>query len=368
MFSFSIEREPLLASLLIVIGAVEKKNTLPILSNVLLEVSDNEIALSGTDTEIELKSRIPVSHVEQPGKTTLPARKLIDICRSLNDKAMIKFSVKSDKVVISSGKSRFNLAAISAEDFPCAPDEAAELEFQIERTGLIDLLQASHFCMAQQDVRFYLNGLLLESIGQELYSVSTDGHRLAVANISIDAQLPESKLILPRKGVIELLRLLNDVDDELVLIQRTQNHFYLKTKKYQFVSKVIIGKFPNYKRVIPVDNDKHLLVDRDVLKRSLSRVSILANEKYRAVTLTVSLGKLVIDAVNQEQEHAVEEIELDTQGEDISIGVNASYLMDVLNSVPPGLIKISFSEPNRSILVESSALNFAKYVIMPLKI
>lgn len=368
MFKFTIAREKLLNSLLLVVGAVEKKHTLPVLSNVLIDVSAEGLLLSGTDTEIELQSHVSEIQLEQAGKTTVPARKLIDICRSLNDGAEIKFSGQKERVLIQSGRSRFNLTSISAEDYPSPQDEVSELEFQIETKALIDLLQVSYFAMAQQDVRFYLNGLLLEFLGQQLFSVSTDGHRLAVANVSLDSPLPEGRVILPRKGILELLRLLNDVEDELVLIQQTKNHFYLKTKSYKFASKLIVGRFPNYKRVIPIDNDKHLLVDRDTLKKSLSRASILANEKYRAVTLKVDACKLVINAINQVQEEAVEELEVDTQGEPIAIGVNATYLMDVLNTVPPGLVKLSFSEPNKSILVESPSLPIAQYVIMPLKI
>ena len=279
MFKFSIEREKLLSSLLLVFGAVEKKHTLPVLSNVLLDVSEDLLTLSGTDTEIELISRIPLTNVEQTGRTTVPAKKIIDICRSLNDDAIIKFNVKDSRVFVSSGRSKFNLTSISADDYPTAKDEVPELEFEIETKALIELLQVSYFSMAQQDVRFYLNGLLLESDGQSLYSVSTDGHRLSVANVPLDNPLPESKIIIPRKSVLELMRLLNDISDEAVLIQQTVNHFYLKTNSYQFASKIIAGRFPNYKRVLPVNCDKQVLVDRDLLKKTLTRVSILAHEK-----------------------------------------------------------------------------------------
>ncbi len=368
MFKFSIEREKLLSSLLLVFGAVEKKNTIAVLSNVLLDVSEDQLTLSGTDTEIELICRLPLNQVDSTGRLTIPAKKIIDICRSLNDSAIINFHAKDHRVFVSSGRSKFNLTSITADDYPTAKDEVPELEFQIETKALIDLLQVSYFSMGQQDVRSYLNGLLLESIGQSLYSVSTDGHRLSVANVLLDTPIPESKIIIPRKSVIELMRLLNDIPDESILIQQTVNHFYLKTHSYQFASKLIVGRFPNYKRVLPTNNDKHLLVDRDLLKQTLTRVSILANEKYRAVTLIITSCKLVINAINQEQEEAVEELEVDTQGDDISIGVNAIYLLEVLNNVPPGLVKISLSEPENSILIESAALSIAQYVIMPLKI
>ena len=294
MLKFSIEREKLLSSLLLVFGAVEKKTTLPVLSNVLLDVTDNILTLSGTDTEIELICRIPIENVESNGRTTIPGKKIIDICRSLNGNAVINFHAKDHRVFVSSGRSKFNLTSISADDYPTSKDEVPELEFQIETKALIELLQVSYFSMGHQDVRSYLNGLLLESVGPALYSVSTDGHRLSVANVVLDNPLPESKIIIPRKSVLELIRLLNDIADESVLIQQTANHFYLKTNCYQFASKLIVGRFPNYKRVLPTNNDKHVLVDRDLLKQTLTRVSILANEKYRAVTLIITNCKLVI--------------------------------------------------------------------------
>lgn len=368
MIKFSIERDRLLKALMLVSGAVEKRTTLPVLSNVLFDITDNQLLLSGTDTEIELQYTLEVTSVEQPGKITIPAKKLIDICRSLNDGTEIKFSQQGEKVVIASGRSRFNLTTLPADDFPSAKDECPDLEFQIERQALIHVLQYSHFAMANQDVRYYLNGLLIEIIGDALYCVSTDGHRLAIAELKLEQEIQTSKMILPRKGCLEMIRLINDVEDEFVLIQQTENHFLLKTKNTQFVSKLVSGKFPHYRRVIPTDNDKHFLVDRDLLKKTLSRVSILANEKCRAVTFNVSSCKVLISAVNNEQEEAQEELEVDTQGDTISVGINASYVMDVLNTVPPGLVKFSFTEPKRSILIEAASLPSAQYVVMPLKI
>lgn len=368
MFQFSIEREVLLSSLLLVVGAIDKKNTLPVLSNVLIDLKKDHLTLSGTDTEIEFTSRIMLTNKADEGRITVPAKKFIDICRSLTDGSMINLSVQDDRVLVTSGRSRFVLMSLPADDYPATPDEQPLLEFEIETRALIDLLQVSHFSMAQQDVRFYLNGLQIELLNQEMFSVSTDGHRLSVAKIPLDNPLPNSKMILPRKGVLELLRLINEIKDEMVLIQQTEGHFLLKTRDYQFVSKLVSGRFPNYKRVLPVDNDKFMLVERDVLKQTLSRVSILANEKYRAVTLVISERKLEITANNKEQEEATEELEVDTQGGGISIGVNATYILDVLNTIPPGLVKISFSDPNQSILLESPNLPIASYVIMPLKI
>lgn len=368
MFKFSIDRETLLSALLLVVGAVERKSTMPILSNVLIEVDEQGLILTGTDTEIELKSSLSIVSCELAGKLTLPAKKLIDIFRSLNDGSIINFSSKDDRVIVSSGRSRFVLMALSADDYPTTSDEPPILEFKIETKSLIDLLQVTHFAMAQQDVRYYLNGLLLDIYGATMCSVCTDGHRLSVAKITLDSSIIDSKMILPRKAILEVLRLIGEVSDEYVLIQQTESHFFLKTDTYQFVSKLVSGKFPNYQKVLHIDNDKHFIVDRDLFKKTLSRVAILANEKYRSVTLSLSDRKLIIDAVNKEQEEAIEELEVDTQGDPISIGVNASYILDVLNSIPPGLVKLSLSEPNRSILIESSSLPIAKYIIMPMKI
>ena len=368
MFKFSIEREVLLSALMLISGAVDKKNTLPILSNILIDLKKDHLILTGTDTEIEFIARLILINSTDIGRVTVPAKKLIDICRSLSDGAMILLDVSEDRVQVSSGRSRFVLMSLPADDFPSTPDELPILEFEIERRAFIELLQVSHFSMAQQDVRYYLNGLQIELINSEMFSVSTDGHRLSVAKIPLDNPLPNSKMILPRKGVLELLRLINEINDEMILIQQTESHFYLKTRDYQFISKLVSGKFPNYKRVLPVDNDNFILIDRDLFKQSLSRVSILANEKYRAVTLVISDRKLKITANNKQQEEATEELEVDTQGDGVSIGVNATYILDVLNTIPPGLVKLSFSNPNQSILLNSPNLPIASYVIMPLKI
>lgn len=368
MFTFSIERDALLSSLLLVSGAVEKKQTLPILGNVLISVSDTHLKLSATDTELSLSATIPLDPPHQTAEITVPAKKFIDICRSLNEGTLLELSQKDNRVIIKAGRSRFSLTTLPSEDFPVLVDESKELEFQVERPPFVLLLQATHFSMAQQDVRYYLNGLLLEFLGTQINAVSTDGHRLAIGELNIDNNLPEHKLILPRKGVLELMRLLNDVDDENVLISVNKNHFYLQTKGYDFSSKLIEGRFPNYRRVIPSDNDKSIVMDRDELKRGLMRVSILANEKYRAVQLSIKPKAVTIVANNQEQEEALEEVPANTEGDSMSIGLNASYLLDVLNNVPPGDVKIELSQPTESMLITSPNLPVAKYIIMPLKI
>lgn len=368
MFKFAIERQTLLSSLLLVSGAVEKKQTLPILGNVLVRVNQTHLHVCATDTEISLSANIPLTDVSETGEITVPAKKLIDICRSLNDLDKLQFTYKDMRVLIKAGRSRFSLTTLPAADFPVLEDACKDIEFEVEKEPLVQLLQATYFSMAQQDVRYYLNGLLCEFLGRQINAVSTDGHRLAIGQLQIDNNLPDHRFILPRKGVLELLRLLNDIQDPNVALSVNNNHFYLQTKQYDFSSKLIEGRFPNYRRVIPVDNDKEVVIERDLLKQAISRVSILANEKYRAIQLAMTAQKLTIIASNQEQEEAVDELEVDTQGSPISIGVNASYLLDVLNNVPPGLVKLSLSEPTNSILITSPNQLIAKYVIMPLKI
>lgn len=368
MFSFSIERDPLLSSLMLVSGAVEKKQTLPILGNVLISVKEKHIKLSATDTELSLSAVLPLESISATGDVTVPAKKLIDICRSITEGTLLTFTQKDDKVMLKAGRSRFSLTTLPAQDFPVLVDESKELEFEVETQPLIQLLQATYFAMAQQDVRYYLNGLLVELFGQQINAVSTDGHRLAVGQLNIDNNLPEHKFILPRKGVLELLRLLSDIEDQNVLISVNANHFYLQTQAYDFSSKLIEGRFPNYRRVIPEDNDKAVVLDRDEFKRCLARASILANEKYRAVQLSVKPKTITIMANNQEQEEAIEELEADTEGEPIIIGMNANYLLDILNNVPSGDIKMALSTPTDSILITSPLLPIARYVVMPLKI
>lgn len=368
MLEFELTRKELLPSLLLLAGTVEKKQSMPILANVLIRVKQQSLELFATDTEISLQAKIALNKPCQDGDVTVPAKKLIDICRSLKDDDRLVFKEQTGKVMLTAAKSRFSLASLPAKDFPVVTDEIKETELTLPKEALEQLFQRTYFAMAQLDVRYYLNGLLLDIDGPTITAVATDGHRLATCHQQLSADLPSQRLILPRKGVLELSRLLSEIADEQIGLSISKNHCYLISNDYEFSSKLIEGRFPNYKRVIPQHQDKSLIVDKDALKQSISRVSILANEKYRGVEFKVSPCLLTIIATNQEQEEAIDELEVDTEGEAMSFGVNASYLLDVLNHADSGLVKLSFSKPGQGILIVSVDEPNSQYVIMPLKL
>ncbi|WP_028389370.1 DNA polymerase III subunit beta [Legionella fairfieldensis] len=367
MFDLTFTKAQLLAPLLTVAGAVDKKQTLTILSNILLSFSHNQLLLTATDLEIEITARVNCD-VNQTGKITVPAKKFVDIIRSLDDDATASISLKSNGVVIKAGRSQFKLATLSAEDFPCNDNEPNEVEFSVARTDFVHLLQATHFSMSQHDVRIFLNGLLLELDADTIKTVATDGHRMAVCKLPCQLALPHQRFLLPKKGVQEMLRLLNSVTDETIAIAAGRGHFTLTTQEYTFQSKLIEARFPPYAKAIPREQDKFVLLDRDLLKRALARIVILAHEKSRAVMLHVQPASLTLIANNQEQEEAMESLEAHTEGNELKIGINASYLLDVLNFVSEGLIRLSMSTTDSSILVESLQDENYQYIIMPMKL
>ncbi len=368
MFELSISKQQLLTPLLTVAGAVDKKQSLTILSNILLKLVDNQLLLTATDLEIEITCRIPCISPGQTGMITIPVKKMIDIVRSLEDDANPTISFKSGVVSIKAGRSQFKLATLPADDYPASADEVNEIEFSIPRASLIHLLQSTHFAMSNQDVRAYLNGLLFELDAHSLTVVATDGHRMAICRLPWHVSTEHHRLLLPKKGVQEILRLLNNITDEQILVSAGKNHFKLVTEQYTFSSKLIEARFPPYLRAIPRDQDKQVVIDRDLLKRALSRIIILANEKLRAVLLHVQPDLLTLIANNQEQEEAIESIPAQTHGDEITIGINASYLLDVLNHMAEGPVRLSLSNTDSSILVELVNDQNYQYIIMPMKI
>lgn len=366
---FTVTRDVLLKPLQVVSGAVEKRQTLPILANVLVQVDDNKLLLSATDTEIELVAKIDLEEqAEVCGESTLPAKKLIDICRSLPVDVHMNFHFDESRCLVKAAKSKFSLAVLSAEDYPKLEEEAGNTEFSIGKSDFEHLLSATYFSMAQQDVRYYLNGLLLHLSGKLITSVSTDGHRLAWCQLPCSAEFEDTQVILPRKGVHELMRLLAAIEDETIEVIIGKNHIQVYTSCFNFVSKLIVGRFPNYRQVLPRAQDKCVIVDRDILKQSLSRVAILSNEKSRGIRLHIQACQLKVMAINQEQEQAEEELEVSTEGEGLEIGLNVGYLLDVLNNVPSGDVKLSLSNPNASVLIASLLDQTTQYVIMPMKL
>jgi DNA polymerase-3 subunit beta len=366
---FSISREALLKPLNLVAGVVERRQTLPILSNVMLVLEGDQLSITGTDLEVELVGRVSLeSAPESDGEITVPARKLADICKSLQDGSMIEFNVDSDRVVVRSGRSRFTLSSLPASDFPNVEEGTANQHFRIKQGDLKRLIDRTSFAMAQQDVRYYLNGMLWEVTAGQLRLVATDGHRLAMCTLQGNIQSgDQTQVILPRKGVIELARLLiNEEEDVEVVIG--SNHIRATTTEFTFTSKLVDGKFPEYQRVLPRSSTKQVFGSREELRQAFSRASILSNEKYRGVRLMLTDGNLQIVANNPEQEEAEEVVQVDYQGEELEIGFNVSYLLDVLSVLSGETVKLSMSDANSSALLEESEDGDSLYVVMPMRL
>lgn len=365
---FTIQREALLKPLQLVAGVVERRQTLPVLSNVLLVVDGSTLSLTGTDLEVELVGRINLEEAAEAGEITVPARKLMDICKSLPDDATLTFKLEENKALIKAGRSRFTLATLPATDFPNVEDGPGAMSFSIGQGKLRRLIERTSFAMAQQDVRYYLNGMLLEINRGQLRAVATDGHRMAMCTVDagIDYQ-DRYQLIVPRKGILELARLLGEADD-LVNIVLGTHHIRATTGDFTFTSKLVDGKFPDYERVLPRGGDKIVLADRQTLRNAFSRTAILSNEKYRGIRLMLSDAQLKIQANNPEQEEAEEDIMVDYSGSPLEIGFNVSYLLDVMSVLSNEQIKIVLADANSSALVQESETDDSVYVVMPMRL
>ena len=367
---FVISREALLKPLNLVAGVVERRQTLPILANVMLVLEGNQLSITGTDLEVELVGRVTLDQApESGGEITVPARKLSDICKSLPDGCNIEFKQDDQRVIVRSGRSRFTLSTLAASDFPNVEDGPGSLNFTVKQGELKRLIDRTSFAMAQQDVRYYLNGMLWEVQQGQLRVVATDGHRLAMCTLSvdIDASSEGVQVILPRKGVIELARLLmNEMDSVNIVVG--SNHIRATTAEFTFTSKLVDGKFPNYERVLPKTITKSVFGARDDLRQAFARTAILSNEKYRGVRLLLSNNNIQIVANNPEQEEAEETVSVDYQGEPLEIGFNVSYILDVLGVLSGERVKFSLSDSNSSVLVEESEESDSQYVVMPMRL
>ena len=363
----AIQRENLLRPLQLVNNVIERRQTLPVLSNVLLNLRNNTLTLTGTDLEVEMKASTKTEDAED-GDITLPARKFLDICRALPEDATISISIKNDKALIRSGRSRFTLSTLPASDFPNIDPITGAFEFSMHQSVLKHLIEQTQFSMAQQDVRYYLNGLMFEISPECLNGVATDGHRLAMCQTDTRLDIDDTRqVIVPRKGIQELARLLEDADTE-VRIQLGENHMRLDLPDISFSTKLIDGKFPDYQQVIPKNPDKTVTCERVALLQSLSRASVLSNEKYRGMRLQLSPGLLKATIHNPEQEEAEEELEVAYDGDDFEIGFNVSYFIDVLAALPDEKVEIHFTDTNHSCLINGSGDSRCKYVIMPMRL
>ena len=362
----SIKREDLLKPLAIVAGVVERRQTLPILSNILLRHDGQGLVLTGTDLEVEISTRITVAG--SSGEITVPARKLYDICKALPNEALIDISLEKEKVLIKSGKSRFRLLTMPAAEFPAIETAQWETSLTVSQKNLRWLLEKTMFCMAQQDVRYYLNGLLLEVRDKQLRGVATDGHRLSIADVDASSSInTEKQVILPRKGVQEMIRFLDDSDSDIQL-QLSANHLRCTQKDLTFTSKLIDGRFPDYNRVIPATQDKKILISRTMFRETLNRAAILSNEKYRVVRFGLSSGLLTITAHNPEQEEAQEEMAIAYTGEDLEIGFNVNYISDAVSAIESEQVEFCLNDPNSSCLLRAPGSQKHQYVVMPMRL
>lgn len=365
---FVISREGFLKPLQLVSGVVERRQTLPVLSNVLLDLNGSELSLTGTDLEVELVGRVKVDQAHESGAVTVPARKLLDICKSLSDDATIDLSFRDNKVTLKSGRSKFTLTTLPASEFPGVEEELDTFSITMAQSKLRELLDSTSFAMAQQDVRYYLNGMLFEVAGDYLRVVATDGHRLAMETLDMSNPIVEpQQLILPRKGIMEMARLLTDDSGEISLTFG-RNHIRASVAAFIFTSKLVDGKFPDYNRVLPKGGNKVLLGNCQELRQAFARASILSNEKYRGVRVLLSHGELKILANNPEQEEAEEIVSVDYEGESLEIGFNVSYLIDVLSTLSSKRARITLSDPNSSALLEAEEGSAALYVVMPMRL
>ena len=360
-------KDIILEPLQLIGGVVERRQTLPILANVLVNANNEEIVFTATDLEVEIKTRSVVS-CDGEMDFTLPARKLIDICRALPDGAAIQINLDGERATIRSGKSRFSLGTLPAQDYPVIEPSASSHRISVSEKLLKRLIEKTHFAMAQQDVRYYLNGMLLEIGRNKIRTVATDGHRLALseADFSFDGE-SDIQVIIPRKAVIELTRLLSDTDNE-INVDISSNHIRLSLARTVFTSKLIDGKFPDYQRVIPSDSTKEVIAAKETLKHALQRTSILSNEKYRGIRFKFSKNVLELLAHNPEQEEAEEEIENQYEGEELIIGFNVGYLLEVLNVLDSDEVRLSLSDSNSSCLVQDANSEGCQYVIMPMRL
>jgi len=364
---FNVTRETLLKPLQMVIGVVERRQTLPVLSNVLLVAEKGRLSMTATDLEVELVAQMDMD-VDGIGEITVPARKFLDICRTLPEGAKVGFVLDGDKAQIKSGRSRFSLSTLPATEFPTVDEIKAARSFTLPQRDLRRLIERTHFCMAQQDVRYYLNGLMLELSDTALRSVATDGHRLAMCEMQAELEGGvNQQVIVPRKGIQELARLLEDTESP-ARVEVGSNHIRISLDGVRFTSKLIDGKFPDYQRVLPKGADKILTAEREVLRQALVRTSILSNEKYRGIRLQLGNGHLRIQAHNPEQEEAEEEIEVQYDGGDLEVGFNVNYLLDALGAIPAEQVTLSLTDANSSCLVKEHGSDECQYVIMPMRL
>ncbi len=366
---FQMPRDVMFKVLQQLSGVVERRQTLPILGNILVKAEDETVTLVATDLEVELIVK-QSCEIDTNGETTVSARKWLDICKSLADDVIVTVSQNDDRVTLQAGRSRFTLSTLPPAEFPMIEEITAQTRFSLTQSDLKKVLNATHFSMAHQDVRYYLNGLMMEMTPERLRSVATDGHRLAMKDLVADIDVSEEsrQVIVPRKGVQELMRLLSDSSDDEVSVITGSNHMRLIMGEMTFTSKLIDGRFPDYQRVIPEGGNNIILADKESLRLTLTRVAILSNEKYRGIRMILKHNNLQFKAHNPEQEEAEDEIGIEYGGDEFEMGFNANYLLDAVNAVLNEQVKIILTDSDHSCLIQAAGDDSANYVVMPMRL
>ena len=368
MIVLKASQENIVAALQSVVGIVERRHTLPILANVMIQKTPQSVQLTSSDLEIQIRTDADLGGDNANFTTTVGARKLMDILRSMPSDQMVSLESQQNKLILKSGKSRFTLQTLPAEDFPLVQESASFGPlFSIPQKTLRELLHQVSFAMAVHDIRYYLNGILFVAEGKQLSLVATDGHRLAYTSATLEVEVPKQEVILPRKTVLELLRLLSDKEG-MIDMQFANNQAKFKFEGKEFVTKLVEGKFPDYNRVIPKNHKNTVTLGRAILLTTLQRTAILTSDKFKGVRINLEAGVLRVAASNAEQEEAVDEIEIDYAGDSIEIGFNVTYLIDVLSNMSQDMVRMDLDDSNSSVLVTMAENPNFKYVVMPMRI
>lgn len=360
-------RDALLRPLQVVSGIVERRQTLPILANVLVRKEAEKITFTATDLEIQIQTAADIGAGKDAVATTVAARKLVDILRALPE-ADVTLALAGKKLALQSGRSRFALQTLAAEEFPTVAMAEFSADFTLAANTLKYLLSMVHFAMAAQDIRYYLNGMLLVVDGSTVRAVATDGHRLAMCEVSKDGDAgTRIEAIVPRKTILELSRLLPDTE-EPVRVQMAANQVKFSFSSIELVSKLVEGKFPDYQKVVPANNQKTFVVSRELLMAALNRAAILTTDKFKGVRCVLTPGSLRISSTNADQEEAQEELEIDYAGDGLDIGFNVNYLLDVLNNLKNENVRFALGDALGSALITMPDSEKFKYVVMPMRI
>ena len=368
MIVLKASQENIVAALQSVVGIVERRHTLPILANVMIQKTPQSVQLTSSDLEIQIRTDADLGGDNANFTTTVGARKLMDILRSMPSDQMVTLESQQNKLILKSGKSRFTLQTLPAEDFPLVQESPSFGPlFSIHQKTLRELLHQVSFAMAVHDIRYYLNGILFVAEGKQLSLVATDGHRLAYTSATLEVEVPKQEVILPRKTVLELLRLLSDKEG-MIDMQFANNQAKFKFEGKEFVTKLVEGKFPDYNRVIPKNHKNSVTLGRTILLTTLQRTAILTSDKFKGVRINLEAGVLRVAASNAEQEEAVDEIEIDYAGDSIEIGFNVTYLIDVLSNMSQDMVRMDLADSNSSVLVSMAENPNFKYVVMPMRI